>query len=40
VKKIKITYKTKSVPPEELQRKINSAFDALFNTIFNKRKDN
>ena len=38
-KKLKIKYKTVPASPEEIQRRIDNAFDILFDAVFNKKKD-
>ncbi|MFA5131766.1 MAG: hypothetical protein WC444_00375 [Candidatus Paceibacterota bacterium] len=39
-KKLKIRYKKVSLSPEELQRRMDRAFDILFDAVFNKKTDN
>lgn len=38
-KKLKVKYKKVSLPPEELQRRMDRAFDILFDAVFNKKND-
>lgn len=38
--KIKIRFREAFLPPEELQRRMDSAFDILFDAVLNKKNDN
>jgi len=37
--KLKIKYKKVALPPEELQRRVDRAFDILFDAIFSEKKE-
>lgn len=37
--KIKIRFKEVALPPEELQRRVDRAFDILFDSIFSEKKE-
>ena len=37
-KKIKVTYHLVPLPPEELQRRLDRAYDVLFTAVLNKKE--